>query len=106
MSDEAALLEAILANPEDETHLLVYADWLEERGDPRGQNIRANVEMSRTFRVGDRVRVTCGDFEGMEARIGEINVAQGRAGLQLEIFCRQPFLSQIPLTHLQHINCR
>lgn len=33
MSDEAAFLNAILANPEDDAPRLVYADWLEERGD-------------------------------------------------------------------------
>jgi uncharacterized protein (TIGR02996 family) len=33
MSDEAAFLSAILANPQDDAPMLVYADWLEERGD-------------------------------------------------------------------------
>src|SRR5215472_4772822 len=33
MSDEAAFLNAILANPEDNAPRLVYADWLEEQGD-------------------------------------------------------------------------
>jgi uncharacterized protein (TIGR02996 family) len=34
VSDEAAFLNAILANPEDEAPRLVYADWLDERDDP------------------------------------------------------------------------
>jgi uncharacterized protein (TIGR02996 family) len=33
MSDEAAFLSAILANPDDDAPRLIYADWLEERGD-------------------------------------------------------------------------
>lgn len=33
MSDEAAFLNAILANPEDDAPRLAYADWLEEQGD-------------------------------------------------------------------------
>ena len=33
MSDEAAFLRAILASPADEAPRLVYADWLQERGD-------------------------------------------------------------------------
>jgi uncharacterized protein (TIGR02996 family) len=33
-------LEAILAAPEDDTSRLIYADWLEERGDPRAEFIR------------------------------------------------------------------
>jgi uncharacterized protein (TIGR02996 family) len=34
LSDEP-FLRAILANPEDDAPWLIYADWLEERGDPR-----------------------------------------------------------------------
>jgi uncharacterized protein (TIGR02996 family) len=41
MSDdtEAALLAAIRAAPDDDAPRLVYADWLTERGDPRGEYI-------------------------------------------------------------------
>src|SRR5579884_708793 len=35
--EEEAFLQAITANPDDETPRLVYADWLEERGDPLGE---------------------------------------------------------------------
>ena len=35
MSDETAFLNAILANPKDDAPRLVYADWLDERGDER-----------------------------------------------------------------------
>ena len=34
MSDEDALLAAINANPDDDTPRLVYADWLDENGQP------------------------------------------------------------------------
>jgi uncharacterized protein (TIGR02996 family) len=34
MSDHQALLQSILDQPEDETRRLIYADWLEEHGDP------------------------------------------------------------------------
>ncbi len=40
MTDEAGLLQAILNAPDDATLRLVYADWLEERGDPRGEYLR------------------------------------------------------------------
>jgi uncharacterized protein (TIGR02996 family) len=36
---ERGLLEAIGANPDDDEPRLVYADWLSERGDPRGELI-------------------------------------------------------------------
>ena len=35
-----AFLRAVLADPDDDAPRLVYADWLEERGDPRGEFIR------------------------------------------------------------------
>lgn len=34
MSDRAALLAAIIANPDEDTPRLVYADWLDEHGSP------------------------------------------------------------------------
>ncbi|MEO8707311.1 MAG: TIGR02996 domain-containing protein [Kofleriaceae bacterium] len=39
MTDEAALLSAIRDAPDDDAPRLVYADWLIERGDPRGEYI-------------------------------------------------------------------
>lgn len=38
---------AICRKPEDEELRLVYADWLEERGDSRGEFIRVQIEISR-----------------------------------------------------------
>lgn len=37
--DEEALLEEIARDPDDERAYLVYADWLQARGDPRGELI-------------------------------------------------------------------
>jgi uncharacterized protein (TIGR02996 family) len=34
------LIQAVLAAPDDAAPRLVYADWLEERGDPRGEYLR------------------------------------------------------------------
>jgi uncharacterized protein (TIGR02996 family) len=36
MSDEAALLNAIIAHPDEDTPRLAYADWLDENDRPRG----------------------------------------------------------------------
>jgi uncharacterized protein (TIGR02996 family) len=47
MNDEAGFLNALRANPEDIETRLVYADWLEERGDPRHELIRLEVEAER-----------------------------------------------------------
>jgi uncharacterized protein (TIGR02996 family) len=38
---EEAFLQAIRDQPEDQALRLVYADWLEERDDSRGEFVRA-----------------------------------------------------------------
>jgi uncharacterized protein (TIGR02996 family) len=43
--DEEAFLSAIAADTADDTNRLVYADWLEERGDVRGEYIRLRVKV-------------------------------------------------------------
>jgi len=48
MSDEKALLAAIWEHPHDDTPRLVYADWLQENGQPeRAEFIRVQVELAR-----------------------------------------------------------
>jgi uncharacterized protein (TIGR02996 family) len=48
MDMHAAFMEDIIANPEDDTPRLVYADWLEENGDPkRAEFIRVQIEAAR-----------------------------------------------------------
>src|SRR3954447_19705135 len=40
MTEDDAFIRTILADPTDPTPRLIYADWLEERGDPRGEYLR------------------------------------------------------------------
>jgi uncharacterized protein (TIGR02996 family) len=40
------LLQAVLASPDDDAPRLVYADWLSERGDPRGELIQTQCVLS------------------------------------------------------------
>jgi uncharacterized protein (TIGR02996 family) len=44
MTEEDALIRAILAAPDDATPRLIYADWLEERGGPRGEYLRCQCQ--------------------------------------------------------------
>lgn len=46
MSEEAGFLTHLAANPGDDVTRLVYADWLEERGDERGAYLRAEQELA------------------------------------------------------------
>jgi uncharacterized protein (TIGR02996 family) len=49
MSDRDALLAAVFARPADDAPRLVYADWLDEHGEPaQAAFIRAQIELART----------------------------------------------------------
>ncbi len=39
-------IQAILAEPDDDVPRLIYADWLQERGEPRGDFIRLQCAMA------------------------------------------------------------
>src|SRR4051794_11232974 len=51
---EGAFLEAIREQPDDDTPRLMYADWLEERGDERGEFIRVQCELARMDEEDER----------------------------------------------------
>src|SRR5437879_1912305 len=48
MTNSNGFLDAIRAAPDDDGPRLVYADWLEERGDPRGEFIRIQCVLEHT----------------------------------------------------------
>jgi uncharacterized protein (TIGR02996 family) len=43
MNEDAAFIRAIREQPDDETTRLVYADWLDDRSDPRAEYLRAEA---------------------------------------------------------------
>src|SRR5437868_6863324 len=48
MSDESSFLEVIRAHPDDDGPRLVFADWLDERGEhDRAEFIRTQCELAR-----------------------------------------------------------
>ena len=46
MTDNEALLQAICSDPDNVTLRLVYADWLEDQGDPRADFIRVQCQLA------------------------------------------------------------
>jgi uncharacterized protein (TIGR02996 family) len=44
---EQSFWQAIMEDPADDVSRLVYADWLEERGDPRGEFIRVQCALDK-----------------------------------------------------------
>jgi uncharacterized protein (TIGR02996 family) len=53
-SDDEAFIRAIVAAPGDDAPRLVYADWLDERGDPRGTFLRSEVDDAARRAVGKK----------------------------------------------------
>jgi uncharacterized protein (TIGR02996 family) len=47
-NEEEALIRAVVDTPGDDTARLVYADWLDERDDPRGAYLRAELAWARS----------------------------------------------------------
>ncbi len=55
MTEEAGLLQGIIAHPEDDAPRLVYADWLDEHGEPdRAEFIRLQIEVARIEQANPR----------------------------------------------------
>lgn len=54
MRDEEALLSAIIANPDEDTPRLVFADWLQENEQPeRAEFIRVQIELAKGATFGE-----------------------------------------------------
>src|SRR5262245_7867835 len=71
MNEEKALLAAAQSAPEDDAVRLVYADWLEDRDDPRGEFIRLEAEMGRLPPYSDRYVQLKARREELRPRIQE-----------------------------------
>ena len=67
---EQGFLQALREDPEDHTTRLVYADWLDDRDDPRGVFLRAEIEL---------VALPAG-----EERARELQARLGRAVMTVE----------------------
>jgi uncharacterized protein (TIGR02996 family) len=49
MSDDAPFIEVIRQDPDDASRRLVYADWLQERGDPRAEYLRLGCQAAQAL---------------------------------------------------------
>jgi uncharacterized protein (TIGR02996 family) len=54
VSEDEAFIRAVVDGPGDDTPRLVYADWLDDRSDPRGPYLRAECEWAQPWRSGER----------------------------------------------------
>lgn len=70
MSDDEDFIRAILAQPDDPVPRLIYADWLEERGDPRGEFLRIESELTLSAEV--LTANSCLQRAGLRTRLREL----------------------------------
>ena len=81
--EQQAFLDAIIAEPDDITSRLIYADWLEDHDDPRGEFIRIQCQLFTNGRFhNDNQLLQDREDELLEAHeeqwIQELNVDVGR----------------------------
>jgi uncharacterized protein (TIGR02996 family) len=74
MNDELAFVEQVRLHPHDDTPRLIYADFLDDAGDPQGELIRVQVELAN-LPPGDERRV------GLAARESELLEEYGETWL-------------------------
>lgn len=57
VAEEQPFLDAILAAPDDDAPRLVFADWLQQRGDPRGELITVQCALERDLPWPEREKL-------------------------------------------------
>jgi uncharacterized protein (TIGR02996 family) len=57
MNDEPAFTRAMQLHPEDTTLRLIFADWLEEQGDPRAELLRLMHTLTQSVEVPNRKKL-------------------------------------------------
>jgi uncharacterized protein (TIGR02996 family) len=79
---DQAFLDAVVSVPDDVAPRLMYADWLEERGDPRGEFIRVQCELA-AWRKDDANKSLSGEgvkrHAALRRRERELMDAHGKA---------------------------
>jgi uncharacterized protein (TIGR02996 family) len=94
MSDEKGLLAAIWDQPHDDAPRLVYADWLEENGQPeRAEFIRVQCELARLGEWDESPRTD--ELEARENKLWAKHRKAWRAALP-EALRRDPFHRGFP----------
>src|SRR5947209_16592307 len=75
MNEEETLIRAVLAAPRDPSPRLVYADWLEERGDLRAEYLRTLYELDSRAATDEGVGELRSRMQKLQAGIDPLWVA-------------------------------
>jgi uncharacterized protein (TIGR02996 family) len=76
MSEDEAFIRAIVDSPGDDTPRLVYADWLDDRADPRGPYLRAELETVNSLRSREDLLVTVEERDELSVGLDTVWVAR------------------------------
>jgi uncharacterized protein (TIGR02996 family) len=93
LSDEDAFLKAVRSDPESIEARLVYADWLDERGDARGEYLRLEVELQR---IQSRLNALRPQFD--RSWLGAVDFQQLRYEPAYHMNCELPLRSGRTIT--------
>jgi uncharacterized protein (TIGR02996 family) len=76
MSEDEAFIRAVVDNPGDDLPRLVYADWLDDRDDPRGAYLREELAVVNELRSRDELSLPIDNCEELAAGLGPVWVAR------------------------------
>ena len=106
MTDEQAFLQHILENPADLTARLVFADWLEERGDSRSELLRLQHTLTQQINPPNRPVLEARQRELLASGVKPVgpflNLSIAK-GIEMTFACIAPgtFLMGSPETELE-----
>jgi uncharacterized protein (TIGR02996 family) len=97
MSEADGFLQAIIAEPDDDTHRLVYADWLDEHGQPeRADLIRIQCALARLRYDDDAVS----ELQAREYRLLARHLPRWREQMGYpHARVRRGFVEEAPIDH-------
>jgi uncharacterized protein (TIGR02996 family) len=75
MTEHLSLLQALLASPGDDTLRSVYADWLQERGDPRGDYLRFEMQLAHLSPASPEARELRARMVGLRPQLDRLWLA-------------------------------
>jgi uncharacterized protein (TIGR02996 family) len=105
MDKDEAFRRALKQHPEDDALRLVYADWLEEQGDPRGEFIRLVYALDDLHAKGPRVETSLKRLQELERTIDPQWIALVMAGRVCLKYHRKTFalLNEKPVRSKENV---
>ncbi|SRR5579871_3008402 len=99
MNADADFLAAIRANPDDDALRLVYADWLEERGDVRSELLRLELIVDRAAHPDLHELARLQELQHTLDRDWLLTVGRANFGRVCTLYCREPIADSLPKSY-------